>query len=148
MLTMLSEILEEKSGHVHTAAPSDLVSKAVRLMRQADIGALPVLYNGRLVGILSERDILARIVDERLDPASTAVFQVMTSNPECASPTMTVEAAMRMMSRRRFRHLPVMSDGRLIGIISIRDLSEWIIRNQQTSIEKLVRTVHSMRPPG
>ena len=148
MLATLRELLDEKGGLVYTVSPSDAASTAVRLMAQMDIGALPVVYNGRLVGILSERDILGRIVDEQLDPVETLVSDVMTSSPECAPPSMTVETAMRIMSRKRFRHLPVLSESRLVGIISMRDLNEWMIQSQKSSIEKLVRTVHSMRSPG
>jgi CBS domain-containing protein len=148
MLTLLREILKEKGETVHTAGPEEPVSAAVRRMAELRIGALPVTYNGRLVGIFSERDVLVRIVDDGLDPQRTPVADVMTPQPESVAPTTTLEAAMRLMSVRGFRHLPVLDEGRLVGLVSIRDLNDWLIREQQSSIDRLIRTVHTLTPHG
>ena len=86
-----------------------------------------------MLGIFSERDVLVRIVNEGLDPKTTPVSRVMTENPEHVVPSTTVEDAMR---KRGFRHLPVLEHGRLMGLVSIRDVNEWLTRDEEAAVSR------------
>ena len=87
-------------------------------------------------GIFSERDVLVRIVNEQLDPKTTPVSLVMTRNPHHVAPSTTVEEAMSLMRKNAFRHLPVVDQGRLVGLISIRDLNQWLIRDEEEAMSR------------
>jgi CBS domain-containing protein len=137
MLSQISEVLAVKEHQtVHTISPSDTVATAVGVMTKFKIGALPVVDNNRLLGIFSERDVLVRIVNEGLDPKTTPVSRVMTENPEHVGPSTTVEDAMRLMRTKGFRHLPVLDHGRLVGLISIRDVNEWLTRDEEAAVSR------------
>jgi CBS domain-containing protein len=137
MITLLRELVEDKHREVHTVAPDIPVIDAVRMMNRHKIGALVVLDGKELVGIFTERDVLTRIVGDGLDPASTRVQQVMTGNPVCVSPDMSVEDAMLLVTEKRFRHLPVLQHGLLYGFISSGDLTRWLVRDQKHHIDDL-----------
>jgi CBS domain-containing protein len=147
MLNPVGSLLQLKGHTVHTVTPADKVSVAVRRMAQLEIGALPVIEHGRLVGIFSERDVLIRIVDQGLDPDTTPVADVMTPGPQAISPSQDMRTAMRIMSKGRFRHLPVVEGDALIGLISSRDTMEWVIRDQEQVIDTLIGAV-KMAPPS
>lgn len=98
------------------------VFEAVKAMVSRNIGAVPVLRDGRLVGIFSERDLMSRVVAEGLDPRTTQVEQVMTQDPLTVSPTESVENCMHLMRRHGFRHLPVCEGARLVAVVSLRDV--------------------------
>ncbi len=137
MKTQLNEILADKDPDIHTVGPDIRVSDAVRDMNYNNIGALIVLERGRIVGIFTERDVLVRVVAADLDPVTTAVKDVMTENPDCVTTTMTVEEAMLLITENRFRHLPVVQNGQLCGLISSGDLTRWVVRNQKHQIDDL-----------
>ena len=137
MLSQISEVLAVKEHQtVHTVSPSDTVATAVGVMSKFKIGALPVVDNDRLLGIFSERDVLVRIVNEGLDPKTTLVSRVMTGNPEHVAPSTTVEDAMRLMRTKGFRHLPVVDHERLVGLLSIRDVNEWLTRDEEAAVSR------------
>jgi CBS domain-containing protein len=137
VLSQLSEVLAVKEHQtVHTVSPSDTVATAVCIMSEFKIGALPVVDNSKLVGIFSERDVLVRIVNEGLDPKTTPVSRVMTENPEHVAPSTTIEDAMRLMRTKGFRHLPVLDHERLVGLISIRDVNEWLTRDEEAAVSR------------
>jgi CBS domain-containing protein len=98
---------------------------------------LLVTARGRPVGIFTERDVLVRVVAAGLDPNRTVVHEVMTQNPVVIRSDMTVNEAMRVITERRCRHLPVIDRGELRGLISIGDLMSWLVRDQQRTIEDL-----------
>ncbi len=102
--------------------PSATVQDAAQIMAERHIGAILVAVDGRLQGIFTERDVLARVVAARLDPNDTALGGVMTPNPDTVAPNDTALEALRKMSERGYRHLPVIDNDRLVGIVSIRDL--------------------------
>ncbi len=147
MLDPIGNLLKAKGHAVHTVTPLEKVSVAVRKMAQSEIGALPVIEHGKLVGIFSERDVLMRIVDRGLDPDATPVADVMTPSPKSVTSSQDVREAMRVMSKGRFRHLPVVDGDVLVGLISIRDAMAWVIRDQEQVIDELIGTV-KMTPPG
>ena len=121
-MKQVSELIEDHPL-VH-AEMSDSVRDVARRMTHHNVGAVAVLDSGRLVGIFSERDIVTRIVAEGRDPAETPVGVVMTKNLIVASPNDDVKDAVEKMVAGKFRHLPVISDGNLLAMISIRDLLE------------------------
>lgn len=104
-----------------TAPASMTVSSAARLMKDSNIGALMVVDEDKLVGVFTERDGLFRVLAERLDPASTPLAAVMTRNPQTISPTNGFTVALQMMHDGRYRHLPVVEEGRVVGVVSVRD---------------------------
>jgi len=102
--------------------PSATVRDAARVMTERHIGAILVAVDGRLQGIFTERDVLARVVAAGLEPDDTILGGVMTPNPDTIAPNDTALEALRKMSERGYRHLPVVDDERVVGIVSIRDL--------------------------
>ena len=137
MNTELGKLLAEKDSGVHTVTPDTSVVDAVRAMNHHNIGALLVLEGNTIVGIFTERDVLVRVVAPGLDPLTTAVREVMTRNPVCVTSAMPVEGAMVLITGKRFRHLPVVENGQLRGLISSGDLTRWVVRDQQHQIEHL-----------
>lgn len=139
MLARLRSVLAEKGSAVYATAPSATVRDAVREMNAKGVGALLVLEPvGRVVGIFTERDVLRRVVDEGRDPATTPVRAVMTREVVMVEPSLTVGEAMAIMTRLRVRHLPVVEDGTLYGMVSIGDLTRWLVSDQQEEIDRLV----------
>ena len=104
-----------------TAPAATTVREAARLMKERNIGALMVVEEDRLVGVFTERDALFRVLAGGLDAAETQLAQVMTPNPQTIAPTNGFTVALQMMHDGRYRHLPVVEDGRVIGIVSVRD---------------------------
>ena len=102
--------------------PSATVRDATRVMTERRIGAILVAVDGRLQGIFTERDVLARVVAAGLEPDDTILGGVMTPNPDTIAPNDAALEALRKMSERGYRHLPVVDDERVVGIVSIRDL--------------------------
>lgn len=143
MKDTLNQILFNKAlSLVYAVPPETPAAEAAIIMREIDIGALLVTERERLVGIVTERDVMARIVADRRDPDETRVGEVMTGDPLCVAPHTPVEDAMAIISERRIRHLPVVDeDGRVVGLISSRDLMDWVIRDQKRSIDSLNQAV-------
>jgi CBS domain-containing protein len=134
----LGEILREKGGKVHTTDPEATVLEAVELMADNHIGALLVGTDGEPVGILSERDVMMRVILDRRDPAATKVGDVMTREVVCAEPATPGEEAMAIMTERRCRHLPVVSGGRVVGVVSIGDLVRCAARDYEFEVRMLI----------
>ncbi len=116
----LKEILQRR--FLISVAPHDTVAAAARRMTELNIGAILVLENGKLRGVFSERDLMRRVVVERLDPDKTSVESVMSTELTTAEENTTAEEAMELMVRCQCRHLPVMSGGEVSGFLSMRDL--------------------------
>ena len=142
----LSEIIEMKGSHVHSIGPEISVLDAVRQMNQERIGCLLVKKGETVVGIFTERDVLTRVVDSGLDPAETRVSEVMTTGPVSVRPTLTVPEAMAVVTERRCRHLPVIEDGHLLGMVSIGDLTRWAVRGHEIHIQHLVDYITGKYP--
>ena len=128
--------------HVIHAAPSATVFEVAELMSEARIGCIPVLENGRLVGVFSERDLMTRVVVEGKDPHETPVASVMTREVITASLDDRVERCLEKMRSAGCRHLPVVSDGRVIAMISMRDLMSDEIEEQVEEIRGLRQYIH------
>ena len=108
---------------VTALAPSFSIADVAAIMRQLDISSLPVMDQDQLLGIITDRDIVVRVVAEGLDPHMERADFHMTRNPIVAAPDWTLEQAAQLMLTRQFRRLPVMQDGRLVGYLSLRDLA-------------------------
>lgn len=105
-----------------TVTPKVTVAEVSELMATRRIGAILVVEKGKLAGIFTERDALVRVIAKGVDPKTTTVAEVMTRNPDTILPTESVQTALDLMAARGYRHLPVIDEGKLYGIISIRDL--------------------------
>lgn len=138
MQTPLRILLQEKGHTVHSVSPQTNVYESARKMNSLHIGALLVIDNGRLIGIISERDIVQKLIGCKCDPSETQVGEIMTSDLITVPPTMTVAEAMRIITEKRFRHLPVIENGDLKGMISIGDLTRWAIISQEQEIISLM----------
>ena len=130
-------MLEQKGGVVHTVKVVATVAEAVREMVKHRIGAVLVLDGEKVAGIFTERDVLRRVVGEELDPKITPITQVMTTNVLTAGPEASVQQTMELFAEKRCRHLPVMKDGKLLGMISIGDVSRWVANTHRAEAESL-----------
>jgi len=122
---------------VYVVQRNDSVLDAVRYMTEYQTGAVPVLVEGDVVGIISERDVMTRVVAQGLDPHSTKVGEVMTKKVAVLGEDCTCKDALAIMEQLRIRHLPVMAGKRLVGCVSIRELREAEVQAKKTEIEFL-----------
>jgi CBS domain-containing protein len=139
--TTVSLILEAKGPDLWSIEPEATVFDAIALMAEKNIGALPVMENGHLLGMLSERDYTRKIILLGRASRNTPVAEIMSSAVVTASPQDSVEECLQIMTQKRIRHLPVIEDEQLVGIVSIGDLVNWIISLQSNAIEDLERMV-------
>ena len=133
----ISNILHHKGPSVWTISPQATVFEAIELLARKNIGALPVVEEGRLVGIFSERDYTRKVALEGKTSHTTKVRDILTPHVATVSPNDTVEDAMRLMTEKHIRHLPVMENGRMIGLVSIGDMVNWIISAQSATIDQM-----------
>jgi len=135
--TPLSKIFEDGKA-IHSVGPDTPVNECVRLMTAGKVGALIVMDGGRLIGIFTERDALNKVLAGSLDPGTTKVFEVMTKDPYCIPPTTTVGDAMKLITERRFRHLPIVDNGKVLAVVSSGDLTHWLVQDQIGEVQELV----------
>jgi CBS domain-containing protein len=142
-MTMLrvKYLLAFKPKDVWTIGPEEPVLEAIQVMADKRIGALPVLRDDQLVGIVSERDYARKVILLGRSSSDTPVWQIMTSDVVTVSPDDAVHRCMEIMTEKRIRHLPVVDKGKLIGIISIGDLVKAVIEEQQQTIDQLERYI-------
>ncbi len=133
----ISEILNAKGTIVWSVSPNATVFEAIQMMADKNIGALLVMDHGRLVGIMSERDYTRKVALKGKSSRETPVKDILSGNLIHVTPSHTVEDCMRLMTDHRVRHLPVMDGERVLGIISIGDLVNWIISAQNSTIQQL-----------
>lgn len=130
-------ILESKNKDIWTIDPEATVYDAIALMADKSIGALLILSEGKLAGVLSERDYARKIILQGRASKSTRVREIMTENPVTVTPWHSVDECMRIITHHRVRHLPVMEGDKLVGVISIGDLVNAIIEAQAHTIDQL-----------
>lgn len=133
-MAQVRDILQRKEPQIWSIGPDATVLQAALVMTEHRVGALVVLDQGQLIGMFSERDLLRRVVAQEREPAHTIVRDVMTSEVICCSPETSIEEARGVMKNRRFRHLPVVVDNRLIGLVSIGDLNAYLTADQEQTI--------------
>jgi CBS domain-containing protein len=134
--TPLDTLFNERET-VHSVGPNTLVTECVRTMTAKKIGALVVMDGERLVGF-TERDALNKVLAAGLEPGKTKVSEVMTKDPYCIPPTTTVGEAMELVTSRRFRHLPIVKDGKVLAVVSSGDLTHWLVKDQVGEVQELV----------
>jgi CBS domain-containing protein len=133
----ISALLNQKGHTVHSVSPDLYVLDAIHLMAERDVGALVVLAGERVVGIISERDYTRNVILKGRSSRETRVGEIIMNSVLTASPDDSVEECMRVMTQHRVRHLPVLHEEKLVGIISIGDLVNWTISAQNAAIEQL-----------
>ncbi len=133
----ISVLLDRKGSVVHSIASTISVFDAVAEMNRHRIGSILVVDGERLVGIFTERDVLRRVVGVSLDPRRALISEVMTSNLITITPDTTVEETTRIFTEKRCRHLPVIDHGRLVGLISIGDITRWMGDSHRVECEHL-----------
>jgi CBS domain-containing protein len=135
---LVRQILERKGSAVHGVGPDATVFEALEIMARHDVGALVVLdAQGRLLGVVSERDYARKVVLQGRVSKDTPVREIMATGVVCVNSSQTEHGCMALMTRHRVRHLPVIDDGRLVGVVSIGDVVSVIIEDQQVTIEQL-----------
>ncbi|MGW8275044.1 CBS domain-containing protein [Xanthomonas axonopodis] len=137
------QLLGTKQVEVFAVAADAAVIEAIRLMAEKAIGAVLVMEGPRLVGIVSERDYARKVVLRDRSSSTTSVAQIMSAEVVTVSPLETVERCMQLMTDGRFRHLPVVENGRVQGVISIGDLVKAVIEAQRQDIDQLQRYIAS-----
>jgi CBS domain-containing protein len=130
-------LLHKKSGEIWSLDPSDSVFDAIRLMAEKQVGALLAMRDGKLVGIISERDYARKVVLQGHNVHDTPVSQIMSSPVVTVTPEHSVGECMQIVTDRRIRHLPVVERDKVVGIISIGDLVSWVVAEQQETIRHL-----------
>jgi CBS domain-containing protein len=133
----IGEILNHKGSNAWSISPEATVLEAVQMMADKNVGALLVTENGRLVGIISERDYTRKVVIKGKASKTTAVKEILSSHVIHVTPAHTVQECLRLMTDHHFRHLPVLEGDRIAGIVSIGDLVNWIISAQTSTISQL-----------
>lgn len=136
-------LLEAKAPEVYAIGPDAPMIDAIRLMAEKRIGALVVIQNERLVGIVSERDYARKIVLQGRSSATTPVRDVMTTELRTVGLEDTAEFCMALVTDQRIRHLPVVVDDRVLGVVSIGDLVKAVIEDQQVELEQMQRYIES-----
>jgi CBS domain-containing protein len=137
----VNQLLGAKGSQIYSVAPTDSVFKAIELMATRHIGALLVMDQGSLLGIISERDYARKVILKNRSSHDTPVRDIMSSPAVTVTPQDTVHHCMQLMTERRFRHLPVVESGRVVGILSIGDLVKAVIEDQSAHIEQLERYI-------
>jgi CBS domain-containing protein len=135
------DILETKGRDVWSIEPSALVYDAMKLMADKEVGALVVMEDATLAGIISERDYARKIILQGRSSLTTEVREIMTYRVVCTEPERSIEECMALMTDKRIRHLPVVEAGQVCGVISIGDLVKAIIAEQQFIIQQLERYI-------
>ena len=140
-MNTVAQLLALKGNKVFSVEPTSTVYDAIKTMADHNVGALAVTENDRLVGIFSERDYARKVILKGKASPTTSVAEIMTENPVCVTPDQTVEQCMALMTGKAIRHLPVLEDDRLVGMISIGDLVKSIIEEQEFIIDQLGRYI-------
>ena len=133
---IINEILAHKNSELWSISPDATVFEAIQMMADRNIGALPVIANNKLLGVVSERDYTRKVALKGKSSKETTVREILAA-PIIASPSDTVEECMKLMTTHRVRHLPILQGDQVIGLVSIGDLVNWIITAQSVTINQL-----------
>lgn len=136
-MTTIRQLLDEKGSDVWAIEPDDTVFNAVSEMSRKDVGGLLVMEGEKIAGIITERDYTRNVILKGKTSPETPVRDIMTANVICAGPEQSILDCLEIMSEKRVRHLPVVDNDRLVGMVSIGDLVKRIINDQKTTIENL-----------
>jgi CBS domain-containing protein len=139
-------VLKQKGQAIWSLAPDARVYDAIELMANKHVGALLVISDGQLVGIISERDYARKVILQERSSKQTQVKEIMTSPVIVVRPDHTLEDCMRFMTANRIRHLPVVENKQVLGVVSIRDLVKWVVSAQAETIDQLQDYIASRYP--
>jgi len=139
-------VLKQKGQNVWHVSPEGCVYDAIEIMADKHVGALMVVSEGNLVGVVSERDYARKVILQGKSSKQTLVKEIMTSPAIYMTPEQTVEDAMRIMTDKHIRHLPVVENGEVLGVVSIGDMVKWVISAQQHTISQLHSYINSSYP--
>ena len=137
----VNQLLQAKGNQIFSVAPQDSVLHAIEIMATRHVGALLVMQEGTLLGIISERDYARKVILKNRSSHDTPVSDIMSSPAVSVTPDDTVHHCMRLMTDGRFRHLPVVKSARVVGMLSIGDLVKAVIQEQSQQIEQLERYI-------
>ena len=138
----VQQLLQVKGSAVHAVAPEATVLDSIKIMAEHGVGALVVVSENRVAGILSERDYARKVILHGRSSQDTAVREIMTAKVVTVRPEQTVEECMALMTDKRIRHLPVVDGGALVGIVSIGDLVREVIADREETIKQLESYIH------
>lgn len=139
----VSQLLKGREGTLWHARPDDTVFEALKLLAEYEVGALMVIDQGRLVGVLSERDYTRKVALQGRNSKETLVKDIMTREVLYVSPNTGTRKCMALMSEKKIRHLPVLDGSTVVGMISIRDILDDIIADHEATIEQLENYIRS-----
>lgn len=139
----ICDLLDDKGRDIWSLSPKSTVYEAIDVMAQKGVGALLVMEGERLVGIVSERDYARKVILKGRSSRDTQVREIMSYPVICARPELTVEQTMSLMTENRVRHLPVVADERVVGVISIGDVVRGIIEDKEFYIQQLTTYITS-----
>lgn len=138
-------IAHSVSAKIHTTTPYANIESVSKTLKSKGVGALPVINEGKLVGIISERDIVTKVVATNSNPTHSLVFDIMTTNPIAVNPGDDLEHCLDLMEKGRFRHLPVLDNKKLVGMISIRDILVALLREKADLLKHFESYIYSNR---
>jgi len=139
----VKDVLKSKGNKIISITPEESVFNAIKLMSESKISSLLVLKSSKLVGIITERDYAWKVILRGKASKTTQVREIMTSNILYVEPSKTVEECMAIMTEKRIRHLPIMENGELLGLVSIGDLVKALIEHQKFIISQLEHYLHN-----
>jgi CBS domain-containing protein len=142
----VGSVLRRKGGEIWSVTPDQTVYEAVQRMADKSVGALLVILAGRLEGIISERDYARNVILKGRSSKTTLVKEIMTSPVIFVASDQSVDECMDIMTKNRIRHLPIMENEKILGVISIGDLVKWVVSDQEETIEHLQNYITSRYP--